>query len=150
MSTYFADKTRSLRPGPVLWLGLLLLTLLISACGLDVSPGMALTPPAGYALLGEADLSARAYDAVALGQLEIREPALVGIFYALPDAETAYFDLRLDSPDGDSQLILHSEDFRTDGSGGGVWESRLEPGVYELVLNSRQGTGVLSAYWDAQ
>ena len=55
MSTYFADKTRSFRPGTVLWLGLLL-TLLIGACGPVVSPGMALTPPAGYALLGEADL----------------------------------------------------------------------------------------------
>jgi hypothetical protein len=44
-------------------------------------------------------------------------------------------------------VILHSEDYRTDHDGGGLWEHSLPPGTYRLVLTAEQGSGMLSVYW---
>ena len=77
------------------------------------------------------------------------EAAVTTLFYTLPNADTAYFDLSLLGPDDDSLVILHSENYRTDASGGGTWEQSLMPGTYQLVLTAEPGPGTLSVYWEA-
>jgi len=80
-------------------------------------------------------------------QFSLEETAVVGIFFTIRDIDTTYFDLSLSGLDGDSLVILHSEDYRTDRDGGGLWEQSLPPGAYRLVLTAAQSPGALSVYW---
>ena len=77
----------------------------------------------------------------------LQETAVVRVYYTIPNLDTDYFDLRLIGPAGESHLILHSEDFITDESGGGLWEQPLAAGVYQLELSAHQTQGILSIYW---
>ncbi|MFZ1397227.1 MAG: hypothetical protein WAS33_10040 [Candidatus Promineifilaceae bacterium] len=85
-----------------------------------------------------------------MGEFTLTETAVAHIFYTIPNIDTAEFDLRLLGPNGDSLVILHSEEFRTDKSGGGTWEQSLPAGVYQLVLTASQTPGTLSVYWSNQ
>jgi hypothetical protein len=105
------------------------------------------TPPPGFELVSEIDLAAQSYDEAVVGEFILAETAVTTIFYSLPNADTAYFDLSLIGPDNDSHLILHSENYRTDASGGGTWDQNLPPGTYRLALTADQSTGVLTVYW---
>lgn len=112
-----------------------------------VSRQASLLPPPDFLPLAEVDLSSRPFDREILGQFTLDETAVTTIFYTLPNAETAYFDLSLIGPEDESRLILHSEDYRTDQNGGGTWEQSLPPGTYRLELTAEMGSGLLSVYW---
>jgi len=101
-----------------------------------------------FQLVAEADLASRAYDAEILAQFTVGEKRLIGLFYTLPDAELPYFDLSLIGPGDQRQVILHSEDYRTDQNGGGSWQQHLTPGSYRLALTAEPGRGLLSVYTD--
>ena len=127
--------------------GALLLLLPLFAGGCAADDGRPAAPPPNYAPMAEVDLSARAYDRETLGRVALEEATEVGIFYALPNVATPYFELSLSGPDGAGLVILRSEEFRTDQNGGGSWEAQLSPGTYALLLSSEQGAGTLSVYW---
>ncbi|MAU00565.1 MAG: hypothetical protein CL608_25760 [Anaerolineaceae bacterium] len=105
------------------------------------------TPPPHFQRVAEVDLSAQSHDAETVGEFTVAETAVTNIFYTLPNADTPYFDLSLVGPEGEKQVILHSESYRTDASGGGTWEQNLPAGTYRLVLTADSGAGVLSVYW---
>jgi hypothetical protein len=128
-----------------LTLGPFILVLLTVSCQIDqAQPTL---PPDGQ-LLAEVDLSTRSHDAEILGEIVLAETAVVSIFYNLPNADTPYFDLSLIGPEDENRVILHSEGYRTDESGGGSWEQNLQPGTYRLALTANPGSGVLSVYWE--
>lgn len=127
--------------------GLFIIVLLTVSC----TAGQAQpTPPPGFQLMAEVDLSARPYEGEMVGEFTLRETAVASIFYTIPNIDTTIFDLSLSGPDGASFVILHSEDFRTDESGGGAWEQSLPAGVYQLVLTASQNPGTLSIYWTSK
>ena len=129
---------------------LLTLSLLVIVLTVDCSAGKnsaSLTPPPGFQPLAEVDLSTQSFDGELLGQFSLKETAVTTIFYTLPNADTAYFDLSLSGPEDDSLVILHSENYRTDENGSGSWEQNLAPGTYRLVLTADQSSSILSVYW---
>ena len=101
-----------------------------------------------FQLAARVDLAARSYDGETVAQLRLEETAVVHIYYTLPNIDLAYFDLSLMGSNGDSHLILHSEDYQTDENGGGAWEARLPRGAYQLVLTAPKSPGTLSIYWE--
>lgn len=105
------------------------------------------TPPTDFQPVAEVDLSDHSYDEEIVGEFTVVETAVTTLFYTLPNADTPYFDLSLIGPEDDSRVILHSENYRTDESGGGTWEQNLAPGSYQLVLTADPGPGTLSVYW---
>ena len=131
----------------LLALGLIVILVLAVSSMLAQGRKTRLAPPADFQQAAEIDLSARPYDAETLMQFSLEETAVVGIFFTIRDIDTTYFDLSLSGLDGDSLVILHSEDYRTDRDGGGLWEQSLPPGAYRLVLTAAQSPGALSVYW---
>lgn len=115
-----------------------------SGCTKDQKVGAV---PPDFQLVAEVDLSTQSHDKELLGEFTLMETAVTTIFYTLPNANTPYFDLSLIGPKDESQVILHSESYRTDESGGGTWEQNLLPGTYRLELTTDPGSGVLSVYW---
>ena len=108
---------------------------------------LAIAPP-DFQLAAQVDLAARSYDGETVAYFSLQETAVVHIYYTLPNIDLAYFDLNLKGSNGDSHLILHSEDYQTDENGGGAWEERLPRGAYQLALTAPQSPGVLSIYWE--
>ena len=104
--------------------------------------------PSGFQLAAKVDLAARSYDGETVAQLTLKETAVVHIYYTLPNIDLAYFDLNFKGSNGDTHLILHSEDYQTDENGGGAWEERLPRGAYQLVLTAPKSPGTLSIYWE--
>ena len=127
-----------------LMIALLMIGLLIAGCQ---SNQVQQIPPEGFQFVAEIDLSAKSYDEEIVGAFTVVESAVTTLFYTLPNADTPYFDLSLIGPDNTSHLILHSENYRTDDSGGGTWEQNLAPGSYQLILTADPGPGTLAVYW---
>jgi hypothetical protein len=125
--------------------GLFIFVLLTVSCQTDQSQ-----PPPDFQFVAEVDLSAQSHDAETVGEFTLRETAVTRIFYTIPNIDTTIFDLSLSGPDGESFVILHSENFRTDENGGGTWEQSLAAGVYQLVLTASQTPGILSVYWTSK
>ena len=145
---YHVSRTNTNRPFPVTSLLTLTLLLIVMAVGCTVGKNSAsLTLPPDFQPLAEVNLSARPFDGEILGEFTLEETTVTTIFYTLPNTDTPYFDLSLIGPDDASLLILHSENYRTDDSGGGTWEQSLTPGNYQLVLTAEPGPGTLSVYW---
>ena len=124
--------------------GLFIFVLLTVSCQADQARP---TPPPDFQLLAEVDLSARPYEREMVGEFTLTETAVASIFYTIPNIDTTIFDLSLSGPDGESFVILHSEDFRTDENGGGTWEQTLAPGTYQIMLTASQTPDILSVYW---
>lgn len=74
------------------------------------------TPPDGFKLLAAADLAAQDFNEETLTGFTLGETAVVTLDYTLPDIQ-ADLDLRLKGANNDTFVILHSQDFRTDGTG---------------------------------
>jgi hypothetical protein len=108
---------------------------------------LAAAPP-DFQLAAQVDLAARSYDGETVAHFSLKETAVVSIYYTLPNIDLAYFVLNLKGSNGDTHLILHSEDYQTDENGGGLWEERLPRGSYQLVLTAPKSPGVLSIYWE--
>lgn len=140
----YANAKRPFPARTLLTLSLLMIVLI--GCNADKNSA-SLTPPADFQPLAKVDLSTQPFDGEILGQFTLAETAVTTIFYTLPNANTSYFDLSLIGPEDENRLILHSESYRTDESGGGTWEQNLPPGTYQLVLTADPGSGILSVYW---
>jgi hypothetical protein len=117
-----------------------------SRAGTPLDP---LSPPPGFGRVAQIDLSARSYSAESIGQFTLNEPANVGVFLAVYDINTAYFDLRVTGPAGFSSGILHGEGYRT-ARDGGLWEQSLQPGTYQIVLTSHSSPGRAIIYLHAR
>lgn len=130
----------------ILLVGLSLVILTIVAGCTAVSRAAVQWPPQDFQLMAVVDLSTQAYEEQTLGEFTLDKTAVVGIRYTLPDVDIAYFDLSLIGPQEEKQIILHSENYRTDAHGGGEWEKSLTPGTYRLVLIADAGHGILSVY----
>ena len=125
-----------------------LIIMLVVGCRASQNQEAPLAAPADFEPIAEeVNLSARSHDAETLGQFTLEETADVGVFFSIQQIDTPYIDLSLIGPDDESRVILHSEDYRTDADGGGLWEGSLPPGTYRLVLTADQSPGILSAYW---
>ena len=107
-------------------------------------------PSSDFQPLAEVNLSTQSYDAKRLGEFTWAETAVVTLAYTLPNINTTLFDLRLVDSAGESWVILHSENYRTDEHGGGSWEHSLPAGEYHLVLTAAQSPGVLSVQWQRE
>jgi hypothetical protein len=103
------------------------------------------SPPQDFVSVGHIDLSARAYSAETLTQFSLDEPEYVGIFIAVHNVDTTYFELSVIGPDGYSSTVLHGEGYNTNRDGG-LWEEKLQPGTYQVVLTSDQSPGTASVY----
>lgn len=130
------------------WLSVLFMISLLTA-GCQTDP-IQQTPPPDFQLVAEVNLSDQAYDEEIVGEFTLTETAVASIFYTIPNIDTNEFDLSLSGPDGESFVILHSENFRTDENGGGAWEQSLPAGVYQLALTASQTPGTLSVYWTSK
>lgn len=98
------------------------------------------SPPPGFDLVAEIDLSEQAYSAERIRQFTVNKPAMVGVFLAVYDINTTYFDLKITGPDGYSSGVLHGEGYNA-ARDGGLWERNLQPGTYEIVLTSHPSPG---------
>lgn len=106
--------------------------------------------PLHFQSLAAINLAEQAYEAQTVGEFTLADPATVTIDFALEEVDASIFDLRLITPAGDSLLILHSEDFRTDRQGGGQWEQNLPAGSYQLLLTAQASHGFMSLSWGHQ
>jgi hypothetical protein len=104
-----------------------------------------LSPPQDFQQIAQLDLSSRSYSEETLAQFSFDQATWVGVFIAVRDIDTTYFDLSVIGPDGASSVILHGEGYRSDQDGG-LWEQNLPPGAYRLVLNSAKSPGSASVY----
>ena len=127
-------------------LAMLVITAVVG-CAAFQNQATGMASPAELQPVAEIDLSTRPYDQERLGQFTLTETAVVTIAYTLPNIDTSYFDLRLVESQGESLVILHSEDYRTDENGGGTWQQSLTPGAYRLLLTAEQSPGILTVYW---
>jgi hypothetical protein len=125
----------------------LLFIIIVAGCIACQNQAAGTVSPADLQPVAEIDLSTRPYDGENLGEFTLEEAAVVTIAYTLPNVNTTSFDLRLNDSEGESLVILHSENHRTDENGGGTWEQSLTQGEYRLVLTADQSPGVLTVYW---
>lgn len=106
---------------------------------------LSLSPPPDFAAVAEIDLSDRTYSTETLAEFVLEEPAYVGVFIAVRNINTAFFDLSVMGPDGYNSVVLHGEGYSADRDGG-LWEESLPPGAYRLVLISHQSPGTASVF----
>jgi hypothetical protein len=102
-------------------------------------------PPADFLSIAEIDLTTRAYSFESLARFTLDEPTPVGIFIAVHDINTTYFDLCLIGSNGYSSVVLHGEGYRADQDGG-LWEENLPPGIYQVMLTSDQSSGTATVF----
>jgi hypothetical protein len=109
------------------------------------NPQTKLAPPVGFEVIAEVKLSRQTYSNETLAEFTLEEPADIGVFIVVRDIDTSYFDLSLSGPDGYRSTILHGENYRADRDGG-LWEERLLPGTYQVVLTSNQSPGTAAIF----
>ena len=103
------------------------------------------TPPQGFSLVRQVDLSTRPYADEPIWQFTLNDHVYAGVFLVVRDINTAYFDLSVVGPDGFRSTVLHGEGYSA-YQDGGLWEQNLPAGTYQLTLTSRQSLGVASVY----
>ena len=102
-------------------------------------------PPQDFAVVAEIDLSRQAYSTEPLAEFTLEEPAYVGVFIAVRNVNTTYFDLSVVGPDGYRSVVMHGEGYRSDRDNG-LWEELLRPGTYQLVLTSNPSPGTAAIF----
>lgn len=107
------------------------------------------SPPQGFDLVAQLDLSKQAYPSVTLTQFTLDESTYVGVFIVVREINTTYFDLSVTSADGYSSVVLHGEGYNS-FQDGGLWEENLPAGTYQVVLTSHQSPGTVSVYIKAK
>jgi hypothetical protein len=136
----FTAGTQTLLPV----MGVILVLAIFSAFLLNKSAANSslekLVPPADFKVVAEIDLSRQPYSAKTLAEFTVEEPAYAGVFIIVRDINTSYFDLRVLGLDGFSSVVLHGEGYKANRDGG-LWEEKLLPGTYRLVLTSNQSPG---------
>ena len=127
-----------------------LCTVLLAGCAAVTRKEETPAPPPHFESLVQFDLSTGPVTEQVVGEFTLDETAEVGIFFTLQALNSAYFDLRLVTAEGEAITILHGEEMRTDQNGGGLWEESLPPGSYRLLLTAAQSPGRLGLYWGRQ
>jgi hypothetical protein len=137
-----AQKTIPMMAGVMLIcaISVMLLNTSASQNGLD-----RFSPPQGFSPVAQLDLSKQAYPSVPLTEFTLEDPAYVGVFVAINDINTTYFDLSVTGADGYSSVVMHGEGYNA-AQDGGLWEQKLPPGTYQLVVTSHQSPGTASVY----
>ena len=107
------------------------------------------SPPQDFASVAQIDLASQAYSGTTLAHFSLDKPTYVGIFVAVHNIDTSFFDLSVTGPDGYKSVILHGEGYNA-AVDGGLWEENLPSGVYQVVLNSHQSPGTASVYLKAR
>ena len=102
-------------------------------------------PPPGFAVIAEIDLSRQVYSAEPLAEFTVDAPSYVGVFVAVRNINTSYFDLRIIGDEEYSSVVMHGEGYRADRDGG-LWEQILPPGTYQLILTSHQSLGTTTIF----
>lgn len=117
---------------------------LLNYLGVQTSPNQ-MYPPPEYAVVAEVDLSKQTYVAETLAEFTVKEYAPVGVFIAVRDIDTTYFDLSVVGPEEYSSVVMHGEEYRANRDGG-LWEENLLPGTYHVVLTSNQSPGTAAIF----
>lgn len=107
------------------------------------------SPPQGYDLVTQLDLSEQALPSESLKQFTLDEPTYVGVFVAIRDINTTYFDLSVTGSDGYTSTVVHGEGYAA-AQDGGLWEEYLPAGDYQVVLTSHPSPGTVSVYFKAE
>jgi hypothetical protein len=102
-------------------------------------------PPQDFSPVAQVDLSRQAYSSEILGEFTLDRAAYVGVFTAIRNIDTTYFDLSMTGPDGFSSIVLHGEGYNA-VQDGGLWKMNLPAGTYQIVLTSHQSQGTTSVY----
>jgi hypothetical protein len=131
----------------MVFVGFVLFAALSAGCTTVLQKEETPAPPPHFESLAQLDLSAGPVTDQVVGEFTLDETAEVGIFFTLQELNSDYFDLRLVTADGEEITILHGEAMRTDQNGGGLWEERLSPGAYRLLLTAHQSPGRVALYW---
>jgi hypothetical protein len=103
------------------------------------------SPPQGFESVAQIDLSKKTYSAEILRSFSLETSTYVGVFVAVHNINTAYFDLRVVGPDRFSSIVLHGEGYNA-LQDGGLWEKNLPSGTYQVILTSRPSPGTASVY----
>jgi hypothetical protein len=106
------------------------------------------SPPQDFEPVAKIDLSARAYSAETLTEFSLENSTYVGVFIAVQNINTTYFDLSVTGPNEFHSVVLHGEGYNA-FQDGGLWEKNLSAGTYQLVLTSHQNPGLVSVYLKA-
>lgn len=132
---------------PVMTGVILLCTILIfTANTLGVKdPAKRFSPPQGFRSVAQIDLASKAYQSETLAEFSLVQDTYVGVFIAVRNIDTRYFDLSISGPDGFKEIVLHGEGYRANQDGG-LWEKNLRPGKYQLVMTSNQNPGIVTVY----
>ena len=109
------------------------------------NPQNRLAPPPGFAVVAEIDLARQVYSAEPLAEFTVDAPSYVGVFIAVRNINTSYFDLRIIGDEGYSSVVMHGEGYRAERDGG-LWEQILPPGTYQLILTSHQSPGTTTVF----
>jgi hypothetical protein len=109
------------------------------------APLTELTPPSGFEVVAEVKLSRQAYSTDTLAEFSLEESAEVGVFIVVRNLNTSYFDLSVIGPGGYHSVVLHGEVYQV-ARDGGLWQDKLLPGTYQLVLTSDQNPGTASVF----
>jgi hypothetical protein len=104
-----------------------------------------LSPPSGFEVVAEVKLSRQAYSAETLAEFSLEVPAEVGVFIVVRNLDTSYFDLSVVGSGGYRSVVLHGEGYQA-ARDGGLWQDKLLPGTYQLVLTSDQSPGTASVF----
>ena len=121
-----------------------ILTLTLNSSASTNSSGR-FSPPQDFAPVAQIDLSTRPYSSEPIALFTLDQPTYAGVFLAIQDIDTAFFDLSVEGPDGFRSLVLHGEAYNASRDGG-VWQKSLSPGTYELVLTAHQSPGTALVY----
>ena len=103
------------------------------------------SPPQDFEPVAQIDLSTRAYPSETLTEFRLETQTDAGVFLSIHNIDTTYFDLSVIGPDDFHSTVLHGEGYNA-FQDGGLWEEYLLPGVYRVVLTSRQSPGTASVH----
>ncbi len=103
------------------------------------------SPPQNFAPVAQIDLSTQAYSAKVLTQFVLDKPTYVGVFVAIRNIDTTYFDISIAGPAGYNSIVVHGEGYNA-YQDGGLWEQSLPAGTYQIILASHQSPGTVSVY----
>ena len=106
------------------------------------------SPPEGFVSVAEIDLSTQDYSTETLAEFIVDQPTYVGVFISVNNIDTTYFDLSVVGLENFHSIVLHGEGYNANRDGG-LWEEKLQPGIYQLVLTSHQSPGTASVYLKA-
>ena len=101
--------------------------------------------PQNFVSIAQIDLSTRPYTSESLTQFSLDEPGYVGVFVSVRNIDTTYFDLTVTGPNGFHEIVLHGEGYNANQDGR-LWEKKLSPGIYEVMLTSHQSPGTALIY----